>query len=112
MEKFKFQAYLLMLCRNNMKNYLKVSEMLVSSLVVDSESGRQINKKAILELANSLKPFESISQEGAVRNPESIRSKAHFICKQKTTSPDLIDKIFGKPGVLEKIQPNNKTIFE
>ncbi len=104
MEQIKFQEYLITLCRKNMKAYVKISDALVSSLVMDSDHCRSVNQEAVLDLAHALKAFVPVIPQNVV-TMDLKRSKAHAICKQSTIHPELIDKIFGQPGVMEKAQP-------
>jgi len=96
----QFQGHLLALCRNNMKLYAKVCDMLLDSLVVDTEESRTVNVDAVLNLAHSLKPFEKkiIEKNNLILD----RGLTHFLCKEHAHLPENIDRMLGKPGVNEK----------
>jgi len=103
MQPIQVQGYLLALCQNNMKQYTTLCKMLVSSLVTDSEHSRSVNGDAVLNLANTLKPFEKNSEEAAaIKLNRFDRNQVYSLCKKNTHSPEVIDLIFSKPGVNEK----------
>ncbi len=96
----QFQGHLLALCRNNMKLYAKVCDMLLDSLVTDTEDSRTVNLEAVLDLANLLKPFEKKIVE--TNNLSLSLGLTHYLCKEHAHLPKMIDRILGKPGVHEK----------
>ena len=102
MQQIQFQGTLLALCRNNMKQYTTMCEMLVDSLVTDSAHSRSVNGDAVLNLANALKPFDKNSGNESVEVKNFDRNKAHLLCKQNAHLPEVSDWIFGQPGVSEK----------
>ncbi len=94
MDSLQLQGYLLSLCGQNMGRYIKACDLLVESLVVDSDCSRRVNEDAVLKLVGSLKPFE--------KKLILDRSVTHELCKKNSHLPDVIEHIFGKPGVDEK----------
>ncbi len=103
MQPIQVQGYLLALCRNNMQQYTKVCEMLLDSLIVDSNYSRSVNGEAVLNLANSLKPFDKrLNDDKSIEVNNFDRNKAHLLCKKNANLPEVVDWIFGKPGVSEK----------
>ncbi len=103
MQPIQVQGYLLALCRNNMQQYTKVCEMLLDSLIVDSNYSRSVNGEAVLNLANSLKPFDKrLNDDKSIEVNNFDRNKAHLLCKKNSNLPEVSDWIFGQPGVNEK----------
>jgi len=103
MQPIQVQGYLLALCRNNMQQYAKVCEMLLDSLVVDSNYSRSVNSETVLNLANAIRPFEkNLNNDTSIEIKNSDRNKAHLLCKKNANLPEVSDWIFGKPGVNEK----------
>ena len=72
---------------------VKIFDLLIESLIVDSECGRRVNGDAVLNLANSLKLFEKKTSSGIER------LAAHKLCRKNTHFPGVIDHIFGNLGV-------------
>ena len=91
----RFLGHLLAACNNNIRQYEKICDLLVDTLVIDSNFSRRPNDEAILLISHHIRPFKS-------KKNILTRQETYQACRSNAHFPEIIDTLLGKSGIDHK----------
>ena len=102
----ELRALLLASCKQSINDYKQLCEKIYETIVTENKArkSRIINDEQVLELANSLKPFElNTAYEGAHSQDKMLsRNEAFNLCSTNSEIPEVLETLLGKTGVTVK----------